>query len=204
VLFGFFGFEGIPAMSPLVEQASKNVPRALLMAIGVVSVLYISFMLAIFSAIPVSSFPSADTPLSHPLRELFSNLPWLVTIIHAAMTISFMSVLNAIIYYMGTLVRSLTEQMRSPLVKKALASGWITPQVCTIFVGCVIGLAFVSLKSLDQFFAAVSVCILLPFLTSFITLMTIARERTASTLIALATTAIIFTSALLNFVKSLA
>jgi basic amino acid/polyamine antiporter, APA family len=204
VLFGFLGFEGIPGLFPIVENASKNIPRALMMAVGVVSTIYLLFLFSIFSAIPITSFPDAGTPLSHPLRDLFPALPWLVSLLHATMTISFMSVLNAIIYYMGTLVRSLCGSVRNPVIKSALKNNWINPQTCVLFVGSFIGLAFVSLKSLDQFFAAVSVCILLPFLTSFITLITMKNERTATTLIALTTTAIIFASALLNFINSFA
>jgi APA family basic amino acid/polyamine antiporter len=199
VIFGFFGFEGIPGIFPLVENPTKNVPRALMIAILSVSAIYFLFIFSIFLAIPSSMFTEPGMPLSHPLRELFPNLPWLVTLVHASMTISFMSVLNAVIYYVATLVRSLFKKMKTSVVKQAVTKQWINEKSSLLFVGAIILSSNLALKTLSQFFAAVSVCILFSFLSSFITLMTIKSERTVASIVAVATSSIIFGSA----VKSL-
>jgi basic amino acid/polyamine antiporter, APA family len=188
VIFGFFGFEGIPGIFPLVEDAKKNVPRALMIAIGVVSTVYLLFIASIFFAIPAPLFATPGTPLSHPLRELFPAYPWLVGMVHLSMTLSFMSVLNAVIYYVSTLVQSLTKKMKMPLSR----------HMAIVCVGGFILAANLSLKTLNQFFAAVSVCILFSFLSSFITLLTIKAERTLPAVVACATSAIIFCSAIMS------
>ena len=188
VMFAFFGFESIPGIYPLVADAKRNVPRALLLAIAIVSAVYFLFLASIFFAIPADMFADAATPLSHPLGELFPQYPWLVSMVHASMTISFVSVLNAIIYYMSTLVQSLVHKMKRE----------ISRPIAVLCVGGFIALANLSLHTMGQFFAAVSIFILFSFVSSFITLVTIPAERTVPTFVALGASLIILGSAVLR------
>lgn len=190
IIFGFFGFESIPGIFPLVENAKKNVPRALMIAILGVSAVYFLFIASIFLAIPAGLFSSPGTPLSHPLEELFPQYPWLVSMVHASITLSFISVLNAIIYYMSTLIQSLVLKMNRK----------ISRSMAVIGVSAFITLANLSLKTLGQFFAVVSVFILFSFVSSFITLVKIRAERTVPTFVALGSSLIIFGSAVLRLV----
>ncbi len=196
VIFGFMGFESITTLSEVVHDPKHTLPRALNFAVLGVGLIYIFFIGSIFSAIPASTFASASVPLSEPLNQLFPNYTWLVNLIHASMTIAFISVVNAVTFGLSRLISSLRKPMQTGYAK---LDQWLP----TFDALALIFLAAWLLKTPDLFFAIASMLLMIPFLTSFITLLTLPRERTVITYITCATTIIVFCSAMYNVIWQL-
>jgi amino acid transporter len=170
VIFGFFGFESTIALYGIVEQPQKNVPRALSYAIIFVSAIYFLFIASIFLAIPTSIFTSAAVPLSAPLEELFPDKTWLINIIHAAITISFLSVINAVIWATSTLFISLTHKFKSKQGKAFAHSKKLTPATSVLLMGAIIATVFTLFNDIKLFFTYASLFIMFAFIASLMSL----------------------------------
>lgn len=196
VIFGFMGFETITTLYAVVEDPKKTLPRALNYAVLAVGTIYLIFIGTIFATIPAELFANASVPLSQPFKQLFPEYHWLVNLIHASMTIAFISVINAVSYAMSQLILPLRPFGLSRIKDYARLTSIID-------VLLLIYLAFRLLKTPDLFFAVASMLLMIPFLTSFITLLTLPRERTVVTYITCATTVIVFCSAVYNVAQQL-
>lgn len=168
VIFGFFGFESTIALYGIVENPKKNVPRALSLAIIFVSTVYFLFIASIFLAIPASYFSSPTTPLSYPLEELFPDKSWLISIIHISITISFLSVINAVIWATSSLFISITHKFKSRSGKKIADT--ITPRTSVLLMGIIIGIAYSTVDNIKLFFAFANIFIMFAFVASLIAL----------------------------------
>lgn len=197
VIFGFMGFESITTLSEVVKDPQRTLPRALNIAVLGVGFIYIFFVGTIFAAIPASAFTSASMPLSEPLKQIFPEYGWLVNLIHASMTIAFISVINAVTFALSRLIGALRKQHQAQ--EQTRYSRWLP----TFDALALVYIAFRVLKTPDLFFAISSLLLMTPFLTSFITLLTLPRERTVVTYITCATTIIVFCSAMYNVILQL-
>lgn len=164
VIFGFFGFESTIALYGIVEHPQKNVPRALSYAIIFVSAIYFLFISSIFLAIPTSIFSSPAIPLSVPLQELFPDKLWLINIIHLSITISFLSVINAVMWAVSSLFISLTHKFKSKQGKSFAKS--IRPTTSVLLMGVIIGTVFSLFNDITLFFTYASLFIMFAFITS--------------------------------------
>jgi|SRR5579859_1876407 len=168
VIFGFLGFESTIALYGIVENPKKNVPRALLYAISFVSTIYFLFIASIFLAIPASYFTSPTIPLSQPLEMLFPDQHWLISIIHIAITISFLSVINAVIWSTSSLFISITHKFKSAQGKRFRT--YVTPRTSVLLMGLVIGTAYSSVNNIQLFFAYTNIFIMVAYITALLAL----------------------------------
>ncbi len=180
VIFGFFGFESTIALYGIVEHPQKNVPRALSYAIIFVSAIYFLFISSIFLAIPTSIFSSAAIPLSVPLEELFPDKLWLIKIIHLSITISFLSVINAVIWATSTLFISLTHKFKSKQGKEFAHSKKLTPATSVLLMGAIIGTVFTLFNDIKLFFTYASLFIMFAFSTSLFALYKVRSKLSAA------------------------
>ena len=84
VIFGFFGYECAASLFNVVDNPSKNVPKALTYSIAIVGILYTAFITSIILATPLDLFQNPCVPLSDVLGIVFPQYEWLLVIIHLA------------------------------------------------------------------------------------------------------------------------
>jgi len=113
VIFGFFGFEAITAIYPQVNNPETTVPRAITIAIALVSLLYLFFVVSVLLALPQPLFVG-DTNLPDVLYKTFSEYPWLITVVVWGIIITIMGTIHSMIWSVAMLLKSLTEMVNLP------------------------------------------------------------------------------------------
>lgn len=175
VIFGFFGFESIPALFALLDEPHKTVPRAIIGSITIVGLLYLTFVSAIFLALPRELFTSSDIALGKVLLEVFPAYPGIVHLITIAIIITIIGTLHAVIWSIGTMVTSIVR-VSNPHLKlpEALSLGIVTVLIAvfsTLF------------SSIDTLFSLAGACIVSAYLSAMVTLVAIPQHRSRTNII---------------------
>jgi AAT family amino acid transporter len=110
VIFGYFGFESAPSLASLIDNPRRTLPRALALSVLFVGALYMIFFGSIALALPVSWVTSGDQPISQLLLKLSPSLSWLAALIHASIVISIAGTLHAMVWSVGSLIRSTAQR----------------------------------------------------------------------------------------------
>ena len=114
VLFALLGFECTVSLYAVVKNPAKNVPRAFLLSILAVGLLYTLFTAGVVSAIHPSEFSGGfNSTLSHVLERVFPSMP----------VLSFAVLIGALFGIVGTLHSMLwtTSTLLTDVLKKAKA-----------------------------------------------------------------------------------
>jgi APA family basic amino acid/polyamine antiporter len=69
VFFAFIGFDEVVTLSEEVHEANRVVPRALLLSLGISTLLYVAVGVAAVSAVGASALGAADQPLGLVMEE---------------------------------------------------------------------------------------------------------------------------------------
>lgn len=167
VIFGFFGFECAASLFAIVKDPQRNVPRALTYSIAIVGGLYLLFVTSIIVSTPLSLFTNPRIALPVVLTAIFPNSGWILTIIHISMLSAVLGTIHSMIWSSSALLSSLLKQING-ITLPARAS--------VLTVGFFISLSFFFLKNLDLFFSLTALFIILAYILSMITLLTIPSE----------------------------
>lgn len=148
----FFSYIGFDAASTAGEEArdpQRDLPRAILLSLGIVTVLYCLVALAAVGALPWQRFDGQQAALSHVLTSIVDDKLWAALLAVGAI-VAISSVVLTVLYGQ---TRILFAMSRDGLVPKALSkvdpkSG--TPRVNTVVVSLFVGVlaAFVPLGKL--------------------------------------------------------
>ncbi|BDC34878.1 hypothetical protein Noda2021_08360 [Candidatus Dependentiae bacterium Noda2021] len=201
VIFGFLGFESATSLFNIVRDPARNVPRALTYSIVLVGIIYTLFVGAMILATPLDLFQSARVPLSETLHVLFPQYPWLISIIHFAILSAIIGTIHSMIWGSSNLLTLLIKRFKSPLgLKLANSSLAHNTRAAVLFVGACIALTYSTINNPDLFFFLTALFIILAFILSLITLLTVKEEWTSGhnikTVIGIATaSAILFFAA---------
>lgn len=117
----FFSYIGFDAASTAGEEArnpQKDLPRAILLSLGIVTVLYCLVSLAAVGALPWQEFGGQDAALSHVLSVVASNKLWAALLAVGAI-VAISSVVLTVLYGQ---TRILFAMSRDGLVPKALST----------------------------------------------------------------------------------
>lgn len=187
VIFGFFGFECAASLFAIVKDPQRNVPRALTYSIAIVGGLYLLFVSSIIVSTPLSLFTNPRVALPVVLTAIFPSSGWILTIIHISMLSAVLGTIHSMIWSSSALLSSLLKQING-ITLPARAS--------VLTVGFFISLSFFFLRNLDLFFSLTAIFIILAFILSMITLLTIPSEwkggRNIMTIAGLITACVIF------------
>lgn len=130
--YSFIGFEDILNVSEEVKEPKKTIPRALLTAVVVSSLVYMLISLIAVSVIPIGSLSESKQPLVDVVRVINPDFPDYVFSIIAIFAVSNTALLN---FIMGS--RLLYGMSRQDLLPKALSrvnSITSTPHIAIGFV----------------------------------------------------------------------
>lgn len=78
VIFGFFGFEAIPALFTHIKNPQKTIPQAIVSTVIIAGCVYLAFTSAVLLALPTRLFTSSSMPLSQALLVIFPSFKWMV------------------------------------------------------------------------------------------------------------------------------
>lgn len=173
VVFGFFGFEAIPSLCAEIENPQKNVPKAVTYSIILTGLIYFAFVASIILGLPHSLFVSAETPLAEVLLSVFPEYQWLVSTIHAAITITIMGTIHAMIWALSALTVSLAN--RTTFLKNK-----VSQRSALVAIGIAVTTACVTFTSIDLFFALTAIFITLAYASSIAALLVHHKDRTSS------------------------
>jgi APA family basic amino acid/polyamine antiporter len=143
VIFGFFGFEAIPSLFPLIKNPQRNIPRAISLSILLTGMVYVIFLGSLISALPPLLFSSADIPLSVVLLNILPGYAWLAHLIQAAIIITIMGTIHAMVWSLGTLINSALKRITNQIMPMP---------VILCFIGLFISAICMTFYSLDLFF----------------------------------------------------
>jgi len=79
--YAFIGFEDMVNIAEEVRQPERNLPRAILLALLISSVLYLLVSLAAITSLPVDRLAAADAPLALLYESVTDRKPVLITLI---------------------------------------------------------------------------------------------------------------------------
>jgi len=101
--YAFIGFEDICNVAEEVRAPQRTIPRAILLAVAIVSVLYVTVGLTVVAAVPPSELAASDTPLVLVAERLLPQWPseWLsaVALFAVANTALFNLIMGSRILY---------------------------------------------------------------------------------------------------------
>lgn len=134
VVFGFLGFEAIPSLFPLVNNPRSTIPKAVTISIILVGLIYMAFVGLIMLGIPSQHFADINTPLTSILLKHFPEYPWLITLIQAAIVITLMGTLHAMIWSLSSLFQSTVKYINKGKFKISSATSVILISAFIIIV----------------------------------------------------------------------
>jgi len=176
VIFGFFGFECASSLFTIVKNPARNVPRALTYSILLVGLLYTLFIASIILSTPLEYFVSPTQRLSDILLITFPQNPWLVKLIHFSILSAIIGTVHSMIWSSSSLLLLIINKLKSPFAQRMQQSGIINSKMSVLMVGAAICTSYVTLKNADLFFSITATCVVIAFIMSMITLLTIPAE----------------------------
>ncbi len=176
VIFGFFGFECASSLFALVDKPEKNVPRALMLSIFLVGMLYLAFVGSIIFAVPLSLLRDHTIPLSETLGSLFPQYPWLINIIHFSILSAIIGTVHSMIWSASALLLAYFKKFKNSQVQNLIEKKIITSRTTIVLIGLGIFISFATIQSLDSFFSLTALFMIVAFISSMITLLTLKEE----------------------------
>lgn len=173
VVFCFTGFESATSLVSIIENPKRNVPKALMFAVILVALLYLFFISGIILAVPLSALADSSVPLSVSLQGVIA--PWLLKIMHAAITATIIGALYSITWGVSVLLNSIMQLVRNQAIVRYVKTGFINAKSCVIFVGIAVLTGFLILKS-KQLFYLTALFVVFAYLTAITALLADKKE----------------------------
>jgi L-asparagine permease len=112
VVFAYAAIEMVGVAAGEMENAKKEVPKAVNAVIFRIAVFYIGSILLLCSMLPTTEYKSGTSPFVTVFERL--GLTWMSTVIQAVLIIAAMSSLNSGLYSTGRVLRSLGMSKQAP------------------------------------------------------------------------------------------
>ncbi len=147
VFVSFLGFVKIAAVAEEIKNPSKNLPRALIGSVALVTILYVVIVLVIGGMFPQSTISSVRDPLTTAARTILGN-PGAVAIITAGL-LATLSSANASIMASSRINLAMARDRMVPNWLSAIHKKLLTPYRAIVLTG-VLALLFLLLDSLED------------------------------------------------------
>jgi basic amino acid/polyamine antiporter, APA family len=114
--FAFTGFENLANMAEEATNVARTLPRAILMSIGISTLIYVTVALVVVTAVSMEEAASSAAPL----LSVIERSHWGITEVFAAL--AFVAVANGVLIQLLMLARLLYGMARRSLLPSALAT----------------------------------------------------------------------------------
>ncbi|MGI8459735.1 MAG: amino acid permease [Propionibacteriaceae bacterium] len=112
VVFAYAAIEMVGVAAGEMENAKKEVPKAVNAVIFRIAVFYIGSILLLVSMLPTSAYTAGTSPFVTVFEQL--GFTWMSTVIQAILIVAAMSSLNSGLYSTGRVLRSLGMSKQAP------------------------------------------------------------------------------------------
>jgi APA family basic amino acid/polyamine antiporter len=174
IFFAYIGFDAISTSGEETKNPRRDLPIAILAALGVCTLLYILVALTASAALPYTDLAGKEAPLAEVLRSL--NMDWGATVISFGALVAITSVVLTILYGQ---TRIMFAMSRDGLVPRALAKispTRRTPVRITALFGVAIAI-FAALVPLTEIVKLVNIGTLFAFVITNIGVIVLRRTR---------------------------
>jgi amino acid transporter len=169
VIFGFFGFECITALSSQVVHPEVTIPRALSYSILFVGVLYFVFTASIILAIPAHQMTNSMQPLTDLLIKQFPHHQWLLRAVAISIISAILGTLHAMMWAACALLTATVRRAGNGM--RSLRATWLHEKQALIIIGAAIGIAAYALTNVDLFFSITALLVVPAYILSLMTLL---------------------------------
>lgn len=167
IVFGFFGFEAIPALARYMENPQKTIGHAILFSVAGVGIIYCSFVAAILLGLPAELFTSPEIPLSDVLAQQFPQYPWIVECVRISIIITIIGTIHAMLWALSELISSCSKEVSA----RGLSAHEATMLCTALILVCLWGI-----DSIDLFFSITALLVTLAYAASIVPLITVLKR----------------------------
>jgi basic amino acid/polyamine antiporter, APA family len=139
IFFSYIGLDAVSTAGEEVHNPRRNLPLAILIALVVVTTLYLLVSAVAVAAQPISEFGGQEAGLAQILEDITGST-WPGTVISAGAVISIFSVTLVVIYGQTRILFAMARDGMIPSVFHKLNPRTLTPVPSTIIVAAVIAL----------------------------------------------------------------
>ncbi|MGE3960297.1 MAG: APC family permease [Dehalococcoidia bacterium] len=135
VFFAYEGFEEIATLSEEVEHPTRNIPLALLIAIGVTTILYVTVTAVAVSVVPAAQLAGDSSPLASVVRVATND-----RVADALSVVALFATFNTVLLLIATGPRAMYGMARRRLLPAVAGSVWAargTPWGAILFAAVV-------------------------------------------------------------------
>lgn len=148
IVFSFFGFECAASLYSIIKEPQKNIGKAFVYSIITVAAIYSLFTLSVMSAFSTGHFACIETRLTEPLRLLYPQLGWFLSLLDIAIVSAIIGTIHAMLwsasYLLAFIIQQITGRTTLPWI--------LQPQHNALVIGLVILLPFWLVHSIGLFF----------------------------------------------------
>ncbi len=166
VFFAYIGFDAISVLSEETKDPQRNLPRGMLISLGLCTVIYIILTLVLTGLVDYRKFDGVGDPLAFVFQQENLNIPWMEFVVALIAIVAITTVL--LVFQMGQ-PRIWMAMSRDGLLPKKFQevhSKNKVPSYATIMTGVVVGVPILftdksfilDFTSIGTIFAFVLVC----------------------------------------------
>lgn len=179
VIFAFMGFESAASLFGIVENPSKNVPKALSYSLLIVACIYIMFASSIILAIPASQLADPMARFTTALTQTFPDKTWLITLINISILSAIIGTIHSMIWGASQLLMDFVKLLKNNTARTLIKKNIITPTTSVLIVGACIAISFFTLHNIDLFFSFTDLFIVFAYSASIIGILTLKNKFTS-------------------------
>jgi basic amino acid/polyamine antiporter, APA family len=139
IFFSYIGLDAVSTAGEEVHNPRRNLPLAILIALVVVTTIYVAVAVVAVAAQPVAEFEGQEAGLSAILENVTGET-WPATVLAAGAVISIFSVVLVVIYGQTRILFAMGRDGMVPPFFHRLNPRTLTPVPATIVVAVVVGL----------------------------------------------------------------
>jgi basic amino acid/polyamine antiporter, APA family len=139
IFFSYIGLDAVSTAGEEVRDPRRNLPLAILIALVVVTTIYVAVAVVAVAAQPIADFEGQEAGLSAILEKVTGDT-WPATVLAAGAVISIFSVVLVVIYGQTRILFAMGRDGMIPPIFHRLNPRTLTPVPATIMVAVVVSL----------------------------------------------------------------
>ena len=161
IIFGYFGFECISSLAPLLRHPERDMPRILTIAIALVSLVYFLFISSFIFSIPHSVINQSPKTFIDALALTFPQHGWLLSMVNIGVISALTGTIHSMLWSLKAVISSLKNDFKPFPFRPA--------SLLLYAIVCIFGMCVV-INAPGTFFSLTALCVV-P--TYFVTVATI-------------------------------
>jgi APA family basic amino acid/polyamine antiporter len=175
IFFAYIGFDAISTGGEEARNPSRDLPLAILTALGVATLLYIAVSLGAVGLVPAEQLQESEAPLATALSE-GRGIPWAAAVLAFGAVVSITSVILAVFYGQTRILFAMSRDGLIPRRMAQVSPRTGAPTKVTIVLGVLIAI-LAALVPLSEIVKLVNIGTLFAFLLVNIGVLVLRRTQ---------------------------